>query len=336
MDAGTHALASLAVARAFVPRAPRMAWLVVLIAGTVADLDALSATFGPSAYLRWHHTYTHSLVATIAMGALLTVSYLLLSPKSAGSGISWFALFASVLIAEWLHVAMDSWQSDGVALLWPFSGRRFSADWVASVDPWIIAVLIGAILLPELLRMVSDEIGAKDKGPHGRIGAILGLILILIYAGVRATLHSNAIATMQARSYRGETPRRVAAFPEPTSLMTWHGIVETDRALSEITTGAIPGVMFDPEGGVTLFKPESSPVLDRARNTDAVKEFLSVARFPKATVEKQESGYTIELRDLRYAATGQNSREIVAVVKLDANGRLLDDELTWARDLHTR
>jgi hypothetical protein len=53
-------------------------------------------------------------------------------------------------------------------------------------------------------------------------------------------------------------------------------------------------------------------------------------------VEKQESGYTIELRDLRYAATGQNSREIVAVVKLDANGRLLDDELTWARDLHTR
>jgi membrane-bound metal-dependent hydrolase YbcI (DUF457 family) len=336
MDVGTHALASFALARAALPRAPRAAWAIVILAGTIADLDALSTILGPSAYLNWHHTYSHSIIVSVVVASVLSGAYVLLNRKSSSVRVSTAALFGMVLLAELLHIAMDACQSEGISLFWPFSTRRIAADWLASVDPWIIALLIAAILLPELLRLVSDEIGAKDKRPRGRVGAIIGFVLVLLYVGVRATLHSDAVAMMQARSYRGESPLRVAAYPESASLFTWHGIVETDSALHELTVNAGPGASFDPENSVALFKPEPSPMLDNARGAQAAKRFISVARFPKATVEKTPEGYEVQLRDLRYAASGETRHEICALVTIDANGNLTDEALLWARDLRRR
>jgi membrane-bound metal-dependent hydrolase YbcI (DUF457 family) len=336
MDLGTHALASVALVRAALPRAPRAIWTLVILAGTIADLDALSAFVGPSAFLKWHHTDSHSLVASVALSALLTGVYLLLSSKPSPAQVSPPALFGLVLLAQLLHLALDASQSEGIALLWPFSGRRVAADWLPSIDPWIIALLIAAILLPELLRLVGDEIGANDKRPRGRIGAIVGFAMVLLYVGGRATLHSNAVATVEARDYRGQSPRRVAAFPGAASLFTWHAIVETDSALHELTVNVGPGSSFDPETGVALFKPEPSPALEKARNSDSAKRFVAAARFPKATVEKTSDGYEVQLRDLRYAAAGEIQHEVVALIKIDANGNVADEELIWARDLRRR
>jgi membrane-bound metal-dependent hydrolase YbcI (DUF457 family) len=335
MDVGTHALASFALARAALPRAPRAAWAIVMVAGTIADLDELSAVFGPSAYLTWHHTYTHSILACIVVGAMLSLIYALLTLKSSSIGVSTVALFGMFLLAEGLHLAMDACQSEGIALLAPFSGRRIAADWLGPVDPWIITLFIAAILLPELLRLVSDEIGAKDKQPRGRIGAIVAFALALLYVGVRATLHSDAVAMMQARTYRGQSPRRVAAFPESASLLTWHGIVETDSALHQVTVNTGPGASFDPETGVALFKPEPSPMLDKARESDAARRFVSVARFPKATVEKTADGYEVQLRDLHYAA-GETRYEVAVLVKIDPDGKVADQALIWTRELRRR
>jgi membrane-bound metal-dependent hydrolase YbcI (DUF457 family) len=336
MDIFMHTLAALALARAILPRAPRMAWAIIVIAGTISDVDGLSGSFGPPSYLAWHHTYTHSLMASLVAAAVLTILYVVSTARSAAHRISAVALFLTALLAAWLHLAMDACQSEGVTLFWPFSTRRTALDWLAAVDPWIIAILIGAVLLPELLRLVSDEIGAKDKSPRGRLGAILGLVAVILYVGVRATLHSNVLAAMEARSYRSESPRRAAAFPESASLFAWHGIVETDSALHQLTVNATPEAPFDAENGITLFKPESSPILDRVRDSDAAKTFLRVARFPKATVEKTSEGYAVELRDLRYAAASETRREIAVLVKIDQNGRVARDALVWARDIHYR
>ena len=54
--------------------------------------------------------------------------------------------------------------------------------------------------------------------------------------------------------------------------------------------------------------------------------------FPKADIEKTTDGYDVELRDLRYAGIGETQREILARIELDANGKLLNDELIWARN----
>jgi membrane-bound metal-dependent hydrolase YbcI (DUF457 family) len=336
MDVGTHALASIALARISIPRAPLISYVLVVAAGTIADLDSLSAWASPAAYLSWQRTYGHSFVASTALGLGLYVVFARLIDKSAQTRVSRAALFATILLAGWLHLAMDACQFSGVELLWPISSRRIAADWIAGVDPWILTILVLAIAMPELLRLVSSEIGVKEKGPRGRAGAILGLLAVFFYIGARAVAHSDALAAMEARTYRGESLRRAAALPESVSPFAWHGIVETEGALHLVVINVVPGASFDPERGLTLYKPEASSILDEARNSQAARTFLSVARFPKATVEKTPDGSRVELRDVLYAAVRETRREIVAIVRIDANGKVAEDELVWAQDLQNR
>jgi membrane-bound metal-dependent hydrolase YbcI (DUF457 family) len=357
VDIVTHGLASFAVVRGFFPRAGKAAVAAAVVAGTIANVDWLSNYFGPSAFLTWHHTYTHSILVTILISAVL--------PAVSLAGILWgglgfevpipeggaipddphalrkpvvrailVALFLAPLSSAVVHIAMDACQSSGAMLFWPFNSKRFAADWLPRIDPWILTILIACIALPELLHLVSSEIGAKAKKPRGQTGALIGLALILIYTGARATLHSNVLATMESRAFHGETPRRASAFPETLSMLTWHGVVETESALDQIEVDAASTTNFDPDSSTRLFKPEPSPALDAARNTAVARKFLAVARIPKASVEKTESGYTVTLRDLLYAAAGETQHEVAAVIELDLNNKITSQELVWARDLH--
>jgi inner membrane protein len=353
VDIVTHGLASLAVARGFFPRAGKLAMVSAVLAGTIADLDWLSSYFGPSAFLRWHGTYTHSiLVAVLISGgvAMFIACVLRTSVPVRAAGLDGDATLhdarsrgdltidlAPVLYvsfcASLLHIAMDACQSDGVALFWPFNPKRFAADWLPGIDPWILTTLIACIALPELLHLVSSEIGAKAKKPRGQTGAIIGLALVLAYVGVRATLHSNVISLMQSRTFHGETPRRASAFPESLSPLTWHGVVETESALNEIDADAFSPDTFDAESSLRIFKPEPSPALDAARDTVTVRRFLATAQIPKASMEKTETGHVVVLRDLRNVATGETQHEIAAVIQLDLNNKVTSQELVWARGL---
>jgi inner membrane protein len=336
MDVGTHVLASFALTRAAFPRAPRSVLPIALAAGAIADLDEISAAFGPAAYLNWHRTYTHSLLTAILLAVLLALSYRFFAPQHLRSRFSSTAIFALTLLAQCLHLLLDVCQPDGVLLFWPFSAARIAKDWLTFVDPVILAVLVAAILLPELFHLVSDEIGARDKKPRGKVGAIIALTVIALYIGARAILHSNAVAALDSRTYHGELPRRVAAFPVSISPFTWNSIVETESAFHEVTVSVAQRSSFNPDAGVTIHKPEASPVLDAAGKDPLAIAFLSVARFPKATIEKTETGYRVELQDLRYAVTGESKREIAALFELNPAGKIAHRELLWARDLRHR
>jgi membrane-bound metal-dependent hydrolase YbcI (DUF457 family) len=353
VDIVTHALASLAVARGFSPRAGKAAVAGAMVAGTIADVDWLSKYFDPSAFLTWQGTYTHSILAAILISAGVAASAAVILMKSRsvrGTGPEGAAainpgqsngsrafnlapvLYVS-LCAALLHIAMDACQSDGVMLFWPFSFRRVALDWLPGIDPWILTILIGAIAIPELLRLVGSEIGAKSKKPRGQTGALIGLALIFVYVGARATLHSNVIALLGSRTFHGEASRRAWAFPEPLSLLTWHGVVETESALDRIHVNAASARDFDPDLSLRTFKPESSPALAAARNTVVAKRFLAAAQIPKASVEKIQAGYIVILRDLRYAASGDSKHEVAAYIELDRNNQVTSQELVWARDL---
>ena len=327
-----------------------------VLAGVFANIDLLSQYFGPSAFLTWHNAYVHSILAAAIFSVLI--------PALPEKGMPWGrsriavierkapqdelresgtmaliparvkAALAAALCTALLHIAMDACQSSGVMLLWPFTSKRFAADWLPRIDPWILTILIACIALPELLHLVSSEIGAKSKKPRGQTGAIIGLALVFVYICARATLHSNVVALMESRTLHGETPRRASAFPETLSLLTWHGIVETESALDEIDVNAAAPGTFDAESSLRLFKPEPSPALDAARNTLAAKRFLVKAQIPKASLEKTEAGYIVVLRDLRCAAAGETQHEIAALIQLDLNNKVTFQELVWARDLH--
>jgi inner membrane protein len=329
VDFITHGLASYALKRAAFPYAPRSITPAILLAGTLADLDRVSAYFGPSVFLTCYRTYCHSLLPAFLFALLVALPFLLRNRRSPEKQTSLFTVFKPALAAAVLHLLMDTWQSAGVELFWPFSTRRFAWDWVAHFDLWILAILLAGIFLPMLSGLVSEEIGAKSKGPRGRTGASLALAGVILYAAVRFALHGNAVAAMESHSYRGEQSRRVAAFPESGSPFRWHGIVETDSALHEVEVDVGPAAAFDPESATTAYKPESSPALEAARNSAVARRFLKVARFPKASVEKTPQGFHIIMR--AYPSTRHTSSgwRVEALIDTDASGKILSQELAW-------
>src|SRR5438477_6373132 len=225
MDPFTHALASYTLKRAAFPRVPRFTTTAMLVAGTISDIDLLSAYFGPSAFLTFYRTYCDSLPAAFLFSLLATILFLLRRRGQTEPIMSPVPIFLAALAAAVLHLFMDVCQSSGVELLWPFSARRFALDWVANTDLWIVGILLAGILFPALSRLVTEEIGARSKGPRGKVGASLALAGMILYVVLRFVLHGNALAAMESRTYRGELPRKAAAFAESGSPSRWHGIV---------------------------------------------------------------------------------------------------------------
>lgn len=340
MDPLTHVLASYALKRGFFPRASRAVTLAMLFAGTLADADWLSYYFGPQAFLRWHSSYFDSLLFA-AVPSLLFAALAFLATKLSSNFKFSFAFLGGPLCAALLHVFVDACQSSGVSPFWPFRQTRVALDWLPNFDPWILLILLAAILLPELFLLVSREIGARARRPRGRAGALAGLAVLLVYAGARATLHSNAISLLQSVPYQGEWPRRLAAFPDSVSPLSWHAIVETPSALHLLDVSVSPGAFFNPDGAQNIHKPEPSAELAAAQKTEVAQEFLTFARFPKATIEKETTeerttGYLVELHDLRFVALGQTLGAIQAEINLDAAGRVTFAELEWEKQKPTR
>ena len=329
MDPLTHALASYALKRAAFPRVPRPVTLAILIAGTLADLDLLSTYFGPSAHLTYYRTYCHSFLATLLFSLLITLPFHFLKPKNPENQISLAKIITATLAAAILHLLMDLCQTSGVELLWPFSPRRFALDWVAHLDLWILAILLAGVLLPTLSGLVTEEIGARHKGPRGKLGASLALAALFLYLVLRFVCHANALAALEARTYRGESSRRVAAFAESSSPFRWHGIVETERALHDVEVPVGPGADFDPSSAITTYKSEPSPALDAARDSAIARRFLQSARFPKASVEKTPEGYHVILRDFPYTRDASSGPRLQALIGTDTSGKILSEELDW-------
>ena len=326
MDPLTHALASYSLQRSAFPRISRVATIAIVLAGIFADVVLLSTYFGPSAYLAFNRTYFHSILAALAFTVLATFPFFVLKPKAPGNKIPRAAIFSAALAAALFHLGLDVCQTTGVELLWPFSSRRFALDWLPPLDLWILGILLAGVLLPLLSGLVTEEIGARRKGPRGRLGATLALVALTLYLGVRLIFHGDAIAALESRTYLGEMPRKVAAFAESSSPLRWHGIVETERALHDLVVPVGPGADFDPSSAITAYKPEPSPGLNATRNSAVARRFLEVARFPKATVEQTREGFHVILRT--YPTRDSGSR-VQALIDADPSGKILHEELDW-------
>jgi membrane-bound metal-dependent hydrolase YbcI (DUF457 family) len=325
----THALAAWTLSRAGLNRATKLATPILLVSGTLADADWLTYLLGPGAFLAGHRTAAHSILGIVAVAAIVGSGFWWLGRRHPSMRVAFGKAVALAAAGAALHVALDLVDAYGAKLLWPFGGWT-AADLVANMDPWVLLLLLAGLLVPAFFALVADEVGARKKAPSGRLGAILALVLLALYIAGRGVLHAQATEALDARIYSGQMPRRVGAFPEAASPFTWHGIVETESSVHEAKVPLAPGTRFDPEAGTTVFKPEPSPILEAARQTRAAGRFLSYARFPKATVEKTAEGYTVTLRDLRFDALGERNFGVMAVVELDAQGRVADEGLRFS------
>jgi membrane-bound metal-dependent hydrolase YbcI (DUF457 family) len=337
MEPITHALASVALARTAFP-GTRLAAPMAIAASLAVDTDWLSVAAGAETYWAVHRAATHSAVGAAVVTAAVASAFWWIARKRSAAPLAWAAAMQVALAAVALHLLLDLMNPQGVALVWPFDARRFAWDLLAPLDPWLLAVLLAGWLVPALLGLVTEEIGARKERRGGQGWAAATLVLLALYCGGRALAHGNAVAQLGSRVYHGAAPVHVTALPDAASPLRWHGLVETERTIEELTVTLGPGALFDPDRSRTQYKPESSDALTAALGTDAVQRFVRVARVPLARVERltvadgfPAGGYRVTVRDLRFGAPSALDRPVVIVVELDAQFRVLDERLEFEK-----
>jgi inner membrane protein len=333
----THALIALILARAGQKLLPRYGAAMLVVSGVAADLDFLSYIGGPSAYLRFHRGVLHSVLGSVVLVCVLALVFWGIARRAAAKNTaskltpaSFVPVVVVCTVGVAVHLLFDLASGIGVRLLWPFRQKWSAWDLVSTLDPWILVVLILGLALPEVLRLVSEEIGERTRVPRGRLAAIVTLLVLLIYFGARAGLHSGAVDELNAREYHGAPALSVGAFPSSISPLAWRGVVSTDNDIEVIEISLAPGAGFDPERAERLYKPEDSAALRAAQNTAAAKTFLSYARFPLASLEREDEGYRFTLRDVRFATGEGGADNIFVRVELGADLRVMSEGFQYA------
>jgi inner membrane protein len=229
-------------------------------------------------------------------------------------------LFLYAYLAGLTHILLDFTNNYGVRPFWPFSERWYSWDIVFIVEPILLILLLGGLLLPGLAALINEEIGARRKGPQGRLAATLALLCVVAVWGVRDYEHRRAVSTLEARLYRDADPLRVSAFPYMWNPFRWYGLVETENFFAGMWVDtSIPEV--DPEDRMRIRpKPEETPVTQAAKRTYLGQVYLDWAQYPVTETEELPEGYLVRFQDLRYDYPERAGRTpLGASVLLDHN-----------------
>jgi membrane-bound metal-dependent hydrolase YbcI (DUF457 family) len=332
----THALASLALAQAAQKQLPRYGKSMVVASGVAADLDFASYLAGPHAFLKYHRTALHSLAGSALLcGAIAAVFWWIDRRRGASADrvpLRFLPALAACALGAAGHLLLDLPSGIGALLLWQFHKGWFAWDLATNLDPWILVVLLAGLLLPQLFRMVSEEIGEKKKKVRGRAGAIVAIAMLAAYFGARSYFHGEAASLLLAREFHGREALSGGAFPFSSTPFEWRGIAVTESTVEEVEVPVVGGEEFDPDRSLTRYKPDDTPALEAAQNSKAAEEFLAYARFPIASAGKVEDGYRIELRDARFTGAGATIDDIILRVDLSSAAQITKEEFRFASD----
>src|SRR5205823_7423711 len=152
--------------------------LTLTLAAEAPDLDVIGSIRGSAFAFAHHRGFTHSLLGVL-LDALVVVGFVYLIWRVRGRRLKkpnlpprWGLLFAFACLAGLSHILLDYTNNYGVRPFWPFSERWYSWDIVFVIEPLLLALMILGLTLPSLFSLINEEIGARNNGPKGRIGAI--------------------------------------------------------------------------------------------------------------------------------------------------------------------
>src|SRR5258708_2986068 len=130
-------------------------------------------------------------------------------------------------LAVLLLILLDLTNNYAVRTFWSFWEKWYSWDIVFIIEPLLLILLIGGLVVPGLFSLINDEIGVRRKGPAGRLAAVVVLLGVITVWGVRDYEHRRAVNALDSRLYDGDDPVRVSAYPNWLNPFRWYGVVET-------------------------------------------------------------------------------------------------------------
>lgn len=166
MDPLTHVCSGVLIGQALrpIPSIRKQTLLVLGLAAAAPDLDATSYLWGPHAYARFHHSYTHTLLG-LAILALVLAGI----EKIFLARFSFNRLLALNSIAVTVHLAGDLVAVWPLRILWPWSGRGFVLRWTGDFD-LVVLVVVG----------LATGLAATDAMHERALWILGGVVLILV------------------------------------------------------------------------------------------------------------------------------------------------------------
>jgi inner membrane protein len=330
MDNLTHTLTAVAISQTGLNRKTRFATLTLVLAANAPDIDVLAGLKGSITYLKYHRGIAHSCLGITVLSIILWgLIYWMGSKVKPKPGLPlnrrWLLLAA--LLGTGSHLLLDFTNAYGVRPFLPFSARWYAWDIMPIFDPLLLALLIMGLAVPWLLRLVSEEVGARR--PRLVPGAIFCLGAMVALWGIRDLAHRRALSILDSHTYSGAAAQRLSALPVTLNPFTWTGVVETDTSFHVVRVNALDASGLPEEIG-TFEKPQSSPALEAAMKTRSGKIFLDFARFPWAQVEESEEGYQVSIRDLRFFHAAARSAGFALEVELDKNLGVRSEDFYFA------
>ena len=330
MEPVTHFLTGACLARSGFYRKTALATVTMTLAAEAPDLDFVAYAKGSVSGFACHRGATHTvwgipLVAAIVVAVVF--AFYRFWPRRAkttsaempASRPRWGLLYLFACIAGYSHLLLDFTNSYGLRPLWPWWPKWYSWDIVFIVEPLLLLFLIAGLVLPGLFAMINREVGARDKGPRGRLGAVTALVLMAMLWAVRDYEHRRAVHAMAALEYHGRAPVRLSAFPYMLNPFVWYGVVDTGESYTALTVDSLTPAV-DPQGRARVYrKPEPTAALKAAEASHLGHVYLDWARYPLLETERlagDSPGYLVRFHDLRFMYPDSRRRALVAYVLL--------------------
>lgn len=186
-----------------------------------------------------------------------------------------------------------------------FAARGASRALMVVCVLWL-AGLVGFVILHR--RRVAERFGWRM--------AAASLTFVFVYCCVLALLHSRAEGRAEELAHSlsskgGGSVMRVAATPLPADPLAWRNLVETERATYRFDLTLGNESVESPSNFVSIEKPtgDDARIVERASADERARVLLDFARFPVASVRRDEAGgWVVQFADLRFTEPGAPGR----------------------------
>ncbi len=209
MDILTQALTGALTAQcAAKQQQMKLATVIGLVAGVIADLDVLIASRqDPLLMLEYHRHFSHS-VFFIPLGALLAA--LLLWPILR-KHLGFAQIYGFSLLGYLFSGFIDACTSYGTHLFWPLYPEAVAFHIIAIIDPLFTLILLLSMLLA--LRRKNPLIARAGLGLAG---------LYLLFGWYQ--MHSATQVSVQLAEQRGHQPAALLVKPTLGNLLLWRSV----------------------------------------------------------------------------------------------------------------
>jgi len=351
MEPVTHLLTGACLSRTGLNRRAAYATLTMVVAAEFPDIDTLWSLRGPIEGFQHHRGVTHTFLGLPFEAALIVAgvyAWHRWRVKRAGTHtgvrakpltvapVRWGVLYGLALVALLSHLLLDYTNNYGLRPFFPFNDRWYAASIVFIVDPLMLALLLGALILPWIFGLVSAEVGAKKQPFRGRGWAIAALVGIVAWWSLRAVEHQRAVQMAMTQSMVAPTPasatdtlqppdvqqsqdaaqppaadtayvptflsaRAALASPDLLNPFRWSAVMDfgTVYRLAEIDTYG--GTLTT--GETTYPKPDRSPAVLAAQQSKLGRVYMDWSPMPFVEVTKADRELAADGGETSAAAT---------------------------------